>query len=201
MPVPELSVSSLAMGLLNRTSPADELPAPAWLDQTIEGSSDFGAKVILLAFFCEGDLPKGDALNTRELDTMVERLKEVAPTAEWADVILGLKNTLSAGQNPAILDRVMSPTVRVYYDCGKATNNGYDVSSEIRLLDDWVSQIHLKDGGNYLGKGNVDINAVAAAIQNIRHEGWVMPETAMRNEDRGGNFLANATYVCNLLGI
>lgn len=196
-----LVVSSVAMGLLNGAPFADDPRAPAWLDQTIEATSDLGAKVILLAFFGDGDLRKGDTLKAGELDTVVERLKAAAPKAERSGVILGLENTLSARQNLAILDRVKSPAVQVYYDCGNSTNNGYDVPSEIRLLNDRICQIHFKDGGNYLGQGKVDMDAVAAAIQDIRYEGWVVLETAIKNEDRDGSFRANATYVRSLLGI
>jgi sugar phosphate isomerase/epimerase len=196
-----LVVSSVAMGLLNQAPMAVDPRGPAWLDQTIDATHDLGAKVILMAFFGDGDLRNGDGLKAGAVDTVVERLKEAAPKAEKAGVVLGLENTLSAEQNLAILDRVKSSAVKVYYDCGNSTNNGYDVPKEIRLLDDRLCQIHFKDGGNFLGQGKVDMTPVAKAIEDIDYAGWVVLETAIKDDDRDGSFQTNARFVRELLGI
>jgi hypothetical protein len=54
-------------------------------------------------------------------------LKELAPAAEKAGVDLGLEDTISAEDNVRIMERAGSPAVRVYYDVGNSTNNGFDV--------------------------------------------------------------------------
>ena len=196
-----LVVSSVAMGFLNQAPLALDPRGPAWLEQTIKGTKDLQAKVILLAFFGNGDLRNADGLKAAEVDTVVERLKQAAPKAEQAGVVLGLENTLSAEQNLAILDRVGSAAVKVYYDCGNSTTNGYDVPKEIRLLRDRICQIHLKDGRQLLGQGAVDMDAAAKAIRDIDYTGWLVLETAIQNDDRDGSFRTNATYVRELFDI
>ena len=204
-----MQISSVAMGLLNSYPFASDERAPAWLEQTIEATAALDSKVILLAFFGDGDLLQkrgllglgGGALKEKEVDAVVERLKAAAPKAAEAGVIIGLENTLSAAQNLAILDRVQHDAVRVYYDTGNSTYNGYDVPAEIRALNDRICQIHFKDGGNFLGQGKVDMNAVAKAMQDIRYEGWVVLETSIRNNDRDESFRANADYVRNLFNL
>ena len=59
-------------------------------------------RVVLLAFFAKGDL-KGDCEGTA---TVIRRLREVAPKAEKAGVILGIESWLSAEEHVAIIDAV-----------------------------------------------------------------------------------------------
>jgi xylose isomerase-like TIM barrel protein len=51
-----LPISSLMMGLLNDCALATDPRASAWLEQSIDAAHDLGAKVILVAFFANGDL-------------------------------------------------------------------------------------------------------------------------------------------------
>ena len=200
-----LVVSSVAMGLLNENPFATDERAPAWLEQTIDGTAALEAKVILLAFFGAGDLiqskgwfSKGGDLKEKEVDIVVERLKDGVSRAEKAGVILGLENTLSAEQNLSILDRIQSDAVRVYYDVGNSAYSGYDVPREIRDLGDRICQIHFKDGGFALGEGKVDMSAVAEAMEAINYDGWVTLETAVQKRDRDGSFRKNAAFTRDL---
>jgi len=200
-----LVISSVAMGHLNSYPFATDDRAPAWLEQTIEATADFGAKVILLAFFGDGDLLEkkgllggGGSLKEKEVDTVVERLIKAAPIAKDAGVIIGLENTLSAEQNMSIINRVNHESVQVYYDIGNSTYNGYDVPAEIHQLDKKICQIHFKDGGFYLGKGKVDMDAVAKAMNDINYEGWIVLETAVQEKDLVGTFRKNAEFARNM---
>lgn len=193
-------VSSVAMGLLNGFPMVSEPRAMAWTEQTIDGTKDLGATVMLMAFFGKGDLrDKSGALKTKDVDVLVGQLKELAPKAEQAGVILGLENTLSAEQNLDILGRVQSNAVRVYYDVGNSTANGYDVPAEIRLLGDRICQIHFKDNKGHLGKGEVDMSAVGTAMRAIGYAGWVVLETKVIGE-RDADFRRNAAFTRALLG-
>ena len=192
-------VSSVAMGLLNDAPLAAEPRGVAWLNQTIEATKDLGGGVVLVAFFGKGDLRDGKELKQKNIDTIVGRIKEAAPKAKEAGVFLGIENTLSAEQNLAILDRVKEDMVRVYYDIGNSTDNDYDVPAEIRLLGGRICQIHFKDGGHYLGEGDVKMEPVAEAIGAINYKGWIVLETAIPSKNRDADFKRNADYVRKLL--
>ena len=196
-----VAISSLAMGFLNNAPLAEDERGPAWLEQTIDAAEDLDVEIILLAFFGKGDLRQKRELKADAVDAVVERLKAVAPRAEKAGVILGLENTLSGEQNLAILDRVQSDAVRVYYDVGNSTSNRYDVPAEIRALGDRICQIHFKDGRYFLGEGRVDVKAAADAIKEIGYEGWLVLETSLPTKDRDADFMKNAAYVRNLFGL
>ena len=55
-----LVIPSIMMGLLNSNPLASDPRGPAWLEQTIDGAKDVGAKVILVAFFGKGSLLEGN---------------------------------------------------------------------------------------------------------------------------------------------
>lgn len=199
MPKTGMVIPSLAMGMLNEAPLASDPRGPAWLQQSIEAAQDLGAKVILLAFFGKGDLRADGKLKTKDVDTVVGRLVEAAPAAQRAGVILGIENTLSAQDNLAILDRVKSDAVRVYYDIRNSTDNGYDVPAEIKLLADRICQIHFKNGGDYLGEGKMAMDPIGEAIQSIKYPGWIVLETSCPSKKREADFQRNADYARRLL--
>jgi L-ribulose-5-phosphate 3-epimerase len=187
-------VPSVAMGLLNEHPFATDPRGPAWLEQTLGAAEALEAQVILLAFFGKGDLREGTTLKAGDIDVVVERIRAAAPLAEKAGVILGLENTLSARDNLAILERIQSEAVLVYYDICNSTNNGYDVPDEIRMLGDRICQIHLKENGVLLGEGKVDMLGVQQAVEAIGYKGWLVLETPIIDDDMKGSFIRNAEY-------
>jgi len=190
-----LPVTSIAMGLCNEFPMASDPRGPAWLDQTIGGAKDLGAGVILVAFFGNGDLlDSDDKLKEKDLEVVIQRLKDAAPKAKEAGVILGIENYLSAKQNLAILERVNHDSVRIYYDVANSTNKDYNVPAELRELGDRICQIHFKDTHGYLGKGDVDYDGVGQAIADMKYTGWIVLETGMPTKDRIADFRQNAAF-------
>lgn len=194
-----LVVSSLMMGVLNQCPLASDPRGPAWLEQAIDAAQDLQAGVILVAFFGAGSLLEGGQMKKADVEVVVARLKAAAPRAAKAGVILAIENTLSAQQNAAILERIGSDAVRIYYDVGNLTRQGYDVPAEIRFLKDRIAIFHFKDGRNYLGEGDVPFPAVAAAIRAIGYHGWIVLETSSPSKDRVADVRRNAEFTRKLL--
>lgn len=194
-----LSISSLMMGLLNSYPLASDPRGPAWLEQSIEAAKDLGAGVILVAFFGKGSLLENGQPKKADVDVVVERLKAAAPKAQAAGVILAIENTLSAQQNAEILDRIGHDSVRLYYDVGNTTNQGYDVPAEIRFLKDRIVIFHFKDNPHYLGEGKVPFPAIATAIRDIGYQGWLVLETVSPAKNPVADAKRNTAYVRKLL--
>ena len=77
-----------------------------WVADSIPITKKLNARVILLPFFGKG------ALTTHEeMDYVGDALREIAPEAEKAGVILGLEDTISAEDNVRIMERAKSPAV------------------------------------------------------------------------------------------
>ncbi len=174
-----LEIASLALAELNSVPLVSEPRATVWLLDTIQVAKALGVQVILLAFFGRGELKPDDQAGKNRL---VELLREVAPRAEKAGVVLGLENYLSAEDNMRILEKVNSPAVQVYYDVGNSTDKGYDILREIRFLGSrHICEFHAKDGPHLLGKGRIDFRKVREAVDDIRFSGWIQIEGAVPN--------------------
>jgi len=173
-----LEIGSLALGELNSVGLAIDPVAAIWLLDTIEVARALGVKVILMAFFGRAELRADDKAG---MDRLVAILKELAPRAEKAGVILGLENYLSAVDNVKIMDRVGSPALQVYYDVGNSTDKGYDILKEIRFLKGRICEFHAKDGHHLLGKGRIDFRKVREAMDEIGYGGWIQIEGAAPN--------------------
>jgi sugar phosphate isomerase/epimerase len=169
-----MAVASLALAELNNIPLKSDPRAVIWLIDAMDVARALGVRVILVAEFYHGEL-KGDK---EGVDRTVDLLKEVAPRAEKAGVILGLENYLSAPENLDILQRVGSPAVQVYYDVGNSTDKGYDIYQEIRMLKGQICEFHAKDGDFMLGQGRIDFRKVRQALDDIDYRGWIQIEAA-----------------------
>ncbi len=168
----EVQVASLAIGAMNDVPFKSDSRGEEWVLGSINACRALGVRVVLLAFFGNGDLqndPKG-------VEAVIRKLKNVAPKAEKAGVVLGIESWLSARQLLEILDRVGSPTLQVYYDVANAHRQGYDIFKEIRLLGSRICEFHAKDYDGLYGKGSIDFRAVRAAMDDIGYRGWIQME-------------------------
>lgn len=171
-----VEIASLAMGVLNQVPYATDAGAEKWVADCIEVMPKLKQKVVLLAFFGNGDI-KGKPELQKEV---ARRLKRIAPKAEAAGVILGIESYLDAGDHMKILDAVGSPAVQVYYDVANMETMGYDVYREIRRLGrDRICQIHCKENGFLLGEGKIDFTKVKEAVDEIGWQGWLIIEGAV----------------------
>jgi sugar phosphate isomerase/epimerase len=186
-----VALASLAIGELNNIPYKSDPRTIPWVSDAVEVLPAVGCRVVLLAFFGNGDL-KGDRAGT---DEVVRRLKEVAPKAEKRGVILGIESWLSAEEHMDILDRVGSKAVQVYYDVANSEKMGYDIYREIRWLGKKgvICEFHAKENGALLGQGRVDFGKVRQAMDEIGYRGWMQIEGAV---PPGGQMLPS--YQANL---
>ncbi len=172
-----LKICSLGMAALNEIPYADDERAEQWVVDSIDVMQQMepNPRVVLLAFFNQGDL-----LNDRaRQDRVIEKLKQVAPAAEQAGVVLGIESWLNVDDHLRILDGVGSSAVQVYYDVANMTERGYDFEREIRRLGrERICQIHAKENGHLLGQGPVDFRKLRRILDEIGWQGWLVIEGA-----------------------
>jgi|SRR5215471_2590654 len=167
-----LPIASVCINALHRNILKSDPLGQRWVADAIGIAKNLDVKVILLPFFGRG------ALKTRsEMDYVGDVLREIAPAAEKAGVILGLEDTISAKDNVLIMERAKSPAVLVYYDVGNSTENGFDIIKEIRWLGrERICEVHIKDNPNYLGQGKIDVAAVISTLADIGFDRWAQLE-------------------------
>ncbi len=168
----KMKIASLAMGTLNDVAYKSDPRAERWVDQAIDVAQAMNQKIILLAFFGNGDL-KNDVEGT---NATVSRLKNIAPKAEKTGVTLGIESWLNATEHLDIIDRVGSSAIKVYYDVGNSHKMGYDIYQEIRTLGKQICQFHAKDYDDLYGKGSIDFPRVREAMDAADYRGWFVME-------------------------
>ena len=186
-----LPLASLCLEILHRNYLKSDPLGQRWVADAIPIARAMGVKVILLPFFGKG------ALETpAEKERVGDVLREVAPAAAKAGVILGLEDTISARDNVAIMERTKSPAVLTYYDVGNSTKGGFDVVEEIRWLGaDRICEVHLKDNPNYLGQGKIDFPAVVDALADIGFAQWAELETECPSGSVEKDMATNLAYI------
>jgi L-ribulose-5-phosphate 3-epimerase len=168
-----LPVESLCLEILHRNYLKSDPLGQRWVAESIPIAKAMGVRVVLLPFFGKGALE-----TTAEMDFVGDALKEVAPTAQKAGVILGLEDTISAKDNVRIMERAKSPAVLTYYDVGNSTKAGFNVVEEIRWLGGArICEVHLKDNPHYLGEGAIDFKGVVDALADVGFGAWAQLET------------------------
>lgn len=167
-----------------------------WVSDSIRLTKALNSKVLLLPFFGKWAIEQ-----PAEMDRVGDALREVAPEAEKAGVILGLEDTISAENNVRVMDRSRSKNVLVYYDVGNSTKAGFDCVKEIRWLGkDRICQFHLKDNPNYLGEGSIKFDQVAAAIRDIGYAGFANLETDTHKDSNvEADMHKNLTFIRQVL--
>jgi sugar phosphate isomerase/epimerase len=162
-----------------------------WVLDSIRLTKDLRTKVLLLPFFGKWALK-----NREEMDHTSDVLRDLAPEAEKAGVILGLEDTISAEDNVRIMDRARSKNVLVYYDVGNSTNNGFDVVKEIRWLGkDRICQFHFKDNPHFLGEGKIQFAPIIHAIRDIGYSGYANLETDAGKNTLEADMRRNLLYI------
>lgn len=195
-----LPVCSLMMGLLNSQPLATDSRAPAWLEQSIAAAKDLGARVILVAFFGNGDLLDAQGkVKEADVDALIQRLKAAAPRAKDAGVILGIENYLNGEQNARILDRINHESVQLYFDVyNTGTTKHHDVPADIKRLQGRIAQFHFKNGEKFLDDEKAKFEPIAAAIREIHYRGWIVLETSSPTKNAVSDAKRNGDYVRQL---
>lgn len=195
-----LSICSLMMGLFNSYPIASDPRAPAWIEQSIDAAHDLGARVILLAFFGNGDLlDANERIKQADVDAAMARIKAAAPRAKDAGVILGIENYLNGEQNARILDQIDQESVQLYFDVyNTGTTKHHNVPADIRRLQGRIAQFHFKNGDKYLDAEQAKFEPIAATIQEIGYKGWIVLETSNPSQNAIADAKRNGDYVRSL---
>jgi sugar phosphate isomerase/epimerase len=169
--------------------------ARKWVLDSIRLTKALNTNVLLLPFFGRW------ALQTKaEMDYVGDALRDLAPEATKAGVVLGLEDTISAEDNVRIMERSRSASVLVYYDVGNSTEAGFDPVKEIRWLGkDRICQFHLKDNPHYLGEGSIQFGPIMRAIREIGFSGYANLETDVPAKQLDADLRRNLAYIRNVM--
>jgi L-ribulose-5-phosphate 3-epimerase len=192
-----IAVSGIAIGELNKVPYKSAPETERWVSDSIDVAKAMNCKVILLAFFENGDL-LGDQAGQEEV---IRRLKKIIHKAEDQGIILGIESWLSAEQHLDIINEIGSKNVRVYYDLANSNLKGYDIYDEIKKLgSEYICEIHAKENGYLLGQGNIDFPRVKQILDSVNYQGWIVLEGALpKGADLTESCIANVKFLKSVL--
>jgi L-ribulose-5-phosphate 3-epimerase len=144
-----------------------------------------GARVILVAFFGKN---APNMVDKQSYEPVVSLLRDVAPRAQEAGILLGLENSLSPKDNKDLVDRIGHPAVKVYYDLDNMYQYGHGAEAVpgIELLGlERIAAVHVKNKGRILQEtGRIDWAAAFQALTEIRYDGWLVFETQHKSHQQ-----------------
>ena len=194
-----IQICSLAIGSPGRSRlPLHTNPAAAiLLVEAVEVARNLGTNNILLPILGDSHI---DMTNQSQVDTFVAMMKEVARYAEKFDVVVGLEDWISAGDNIKLLDAIGSDHVAVYYDAHNIVSRVKDLKdiyAEPKLLGKRIHQVHVKNADMLLSTpgGKLDWPRMAQQFYEIGYRGWYVLETASPTNDIVADTRANIEYV------
>ena len=190
-----LPINGTCVDRLHDNGLKSDSQAAKWVRDSIRLTQQLNAKVLLLPFFGRQALKTGT-----EMDDVGDALRDLAPEAAKAGVILGIEDTISAEDNIRIKDRSRAENVLVYYDVGNSTIAGFDPVKEIRWLGrDRICQFHFKDNPHYLGEGKIQLKPIVQAVKDIGWDGWINLETDAHPGSLDADLRRNLAYVRNVV--
>jgi sugar phosphate isomerase/epimerase len=190
-----LPIASLCLDILHVNGLKSDPLGQRWVADSIPIARAMGVRVILLPFFGKWALAAQS-----EMDYVGDALREIAPAAEKAGVILGLEDTISARDNARIMERSKSRAVLTYYDVGNSTRAGFNIIEEIGWLGrERICEVHLKDNPNYLGKGRIDFPAVIDALVETGFDKWAQLECDSPTGSVESDMGINLKYIRDLI--
>lgn len=207
-----VAVSSMGIGVLNKIPLATTDEAEQLVVECIETMAKLKAEaalledrdlaelvspeIVLLAFFGKADING----NPDRMKVVIEKLKRLAPLAEKHGFTLALETLLNESDHRHILDSVGSPALKVYYDTANSARMGYDIYSEIKSLGTQnICEIHIKENGDLLGKGDIDFPKIKGLLQEMQYKGWLIIEGSVpKKMNREEATKQNSVYAIDL---
>jgi L-ribulose-5-phosphate 3-epimerase len=194
----KVGFTGLAIGELNIYPLKSDPQTDKWVYDSIDVAKAMNQKVVLLAFFADGDL-KNDKKGT---DVVIQKLKAIMPHSEKNGITLGIESWLSAEEHLYIIDAVGSPNLKVYYDVANSEKMGYDIYKEIVWLGkkNQICEFHFKENEALLGKGRVDFLKVKKCMDEINYRGSIQIEGAVpAGATMLDSYVLNNSFVRDLL--
>ena len=190
-----ITLSGTCLDILHVNYLKNDKLGQKWVADGIGITRNLKTRVMLLPFFGKGAL-----VTQAEKEYVGDVLRELAPEAARAGVVLAVENTISAEDNARIMERARSKAVQVFYDVGNSFGGGFDPVKEIRWLGrSRIAEIHLKDNPAYLGEGKIDFPGVMKAIADIGYDGFADLETSCPSRDVEADMRRNLGYVRKLM--
>ncbi len=177
----DVVISSLSLGVYREancltTDEAEWQRGREMLLSAIEAATELGCAGILLPHFG----PMEPDLSDPRLEPDLRGIREAVEESGNDEIAMCVECTVDLATMQGVVQIADHPQIGIYYDMGNLKNEGHDPGAMIRALGTaGVKMVHAKEAGaELLGEGEVDLQDVADALDEIGYDGWIVFETA-----------------------
>jgi len=159
----------------------------------IEQGGKLNVEKYVLPFF------ESSELSVDNMAEYVEPIRKIGEAAFNVGMTTCLETILTGKELAELIDVIDRPYVKAVYDTGNRVAFGHDLAADIRLLNEKIAHVHIKDKDKenanvLLGTGLVNFADVFFALKDINYNGPFTFETT-----RGSNPLNTAMYNMQLV--
>ena len=151
------------------------------LKKIIQQCSKLGIKILEIPFVDSSSLK-----TQSNIDQIVSNLQRIIDFAISHNVKITFETDLPPNEFVNFLKK-FDHRIGANYDTGNSAALGYDPKDELKLLEPWLSNIHIKDriyGGNTvpLGVGDTNFDSFFSTLGKINYNGQLIIQGAMEDE-------------------
>ena len=148
------------------------------LTNIITFGNKIGAKCVEIPFVDNSSL-KGNFKNKN----VSLQIKEVIPIANELGMQISLETDLQPKEFRDFILNFESDVIRANYDIGNSASLGFDTREEIRMIGEFIANVHIKDrkfmGSTVpLGSGNANIPLALTLLSEIDYKGGITMQAA-----------------------
>ncbi len=185
-----VEIISLCAGSLNKCQiwDRDRQLAMRIAKQTIDGCEKVGSNVMLFPFFGPSNFQKNDAA----LEGVAQFMRELLPYAQKKNVVIGIEAPITTVRVMELLEKLNYPEhLKVYYDTGNLFPKE-DIYETIRKYGkEHFCEVHIKASKSAIaGEGQIDLAKLAAALDEVDYDQWLVYEANGKGKKPVENRLA-----------
>lgn len=139
--------------------------------------------------------------NGEEKKEVIAFLREVLTIAKPLNIMVGCETDMPVGTFRSFLDEINDEDIYANYDSGNSSGLGYDHEAEIKSLDKYIANVHIKDRQRYgttmaLGTGSADFDKVFSSLKSIAYDKSILLQAARGTDgDEENNIAGQLSFV------
>jgi sugar phosphate isomerase/epimerase/dienelactone hydrolase len=167
------------------------------IDDCIATMKRMQVKLAFLPLGVQCDLKK----NPNLMDSVVQRLKQVAKKAEAANVVIAIETALSATDEVKLLNKINSKAIKICFNFSNPIKEGRSVETELNILGkNRIAMIHATNKDSVLLENDSELNLVSIknTLDKMQWSGWLVVERsrdAKRSSDTKYNYGSNVLFL------
>lgn len=147
-------------------------------ERVLKSMHEIGATLLEIPMVDDSSVKSAD-----EEGDVIGFLHEALDLAKPFNIIIGCETDMPVGVFRSFLENVNSLDIYANYDSGNSSGLGYDHEKEIKSLNEYIANVHIKDRKLHgitmeLGTGSADFDKVFSSLKSIDYDKSILLQAA-----------------------